>query len=128
MFESYKRENAIQRTLLPGFDLGMPHVVVTFEEVKGLLQRAGNDGRTIRGGWSEAYASFPGGELFTVSAVGFNRDKTRAMVTVLYNCGASLDPPRINSDCGGFSTIPLEKVEGRWIHAAGSGAGCGGIR
>jgi hypothetical protein len=58
-WDSYDKENARVRTFLPELDLGLPYVLVPLAEVTALLVRAGNDGKTIRGGWPDAYTSFP---------------------------------------------------------------------
>ena len=114
---SYKRENARVRTFLPKFDLGLPYVLVTLADVKALLVRAGNDGKRVRGGWSEAYTRFPNGKLLAFSAVGFNESKNRAVVTVQYNCGLSRVPLALEYDCDGGQHIPLAKQAGRWVRA-----------
>jgi hypothetical protein len=118
VWESYKRENTRVRSLLPNVDLGLPYVLVTLAQVRNLLMQAGNDGKTIRGGWSEAYTSFPNGRLLAVSAVGFDESKARAIVTVQYNCGLSRDPRSLEYDCHGGEQIALRKENGgRWMRA-----------
>jgi hypothetical protein len=123
-WQNYKKENASVRTLLPTFDLGVPYSLVSLAEVKSLLRQAGHDGKEIRGGWSEAYAGFPNGKLLTVSAVGFDTLKTRAIVTLQYNCGLSIDPRSIEYDCHGGWQIALLRVNGRWVLPDGNVPGC----
>lgn len=127
LWESYKKENTSVRRLLPNFDLGLPYVLVSLTEVRNLLVQAGNDGKTIRGGWSEAYTSFPNGKLLALSAVGFDEFKTRAMVTVQYNCGLSRDPRSLEYDCHGGQHIVLLKEGGRWVRPKGKVPGCSWI-
>jgi len=127
VLESYARENARVRALLPGFDVGLPYTLVSLADVKRSLLQAGNDGKTLRGGWPEAYAQFPNGKLLAVSAVGFDELKTRAMVVVQYNCGLSRDPQSLEHDCHGGGSVLLEKDQGRWVRAKGLGGCEGGV-
>jgi hypothetical protein len=124
--ESYTNENVRVRTLLPGFDVGLPYGLVSLAHVKDLLLRAGNDGKTLRGGWPEAYAEFPNGKLLAVSAVGFDETKTRAMVVVQYNCGLSRDYQPFQHDCHGGRSVLLERQQGGWMLAKGRES-CGWI-
>jgi hypothetical protein len=119
VLDSYTKENARVRTVLPGFNLGLPYFLVSLAETKRLLVQAGNDGKTLRGGWSEAYAQFPNGRLLAVSAVGFDESRSRAMVVVQYNCGLSQAYQPFGNDCHGGHTLLLEKKEGRWALAKG---------
>jgi hypothetical protein len=117
--DSYTSENARVRTVLPGFDVGLPYALVSVSEVRRRLLRAGNDGKTPRSGWPEAYADFPNGRLLAVSAVGFDELRTRAMVVVQYNCGLSRDSQPSDHDCHGGRSVLLQKQEGRWTVARG---------
>jgi hypothetical protein len=119
LWDSYKKENSRTRTLLPNFNLGMPYALVSLAEVRLLLEQAGNDGKTLRGGWPQAYFRFPNGKLLAVSAVGFDELKTQAMVTVQYNCGLSRNPQSLEYDCHGGVHILLVKEEGRWVRSKG---------
>jgi hypothetical protein len=126
VLESYTKENTRVRRILPGFDVGLPYALVGLAEVKSLLVQAGNDGKTLRGGWPEAYAQFPNGRLLAVSAVGFDQSRTRAMVVVQYNCGLSQNYQPFGHDCHGGRSILLQKQEGRWTLAKGVDS-CGWI-
>jgi hypothetical protein len=117
VLESYAKENARVRVLLPGFDVGLPYSLVSLADVKRLLLQAGNDGKTRRGGWPEAYAQFPNGNLLAVSAVGFDELKIRAMVVVQYNCGLSRDAQSLEHDCHGGRSLLLRQQQGRWMVA-----------
>jgi hypothetical protein len=83
--------------------------------VRALLVSEGMDGKTIRGGWSSAYRSFPNRKLLTVSAVGFDATKTLALVTVQYNCGLSGDARSRRGDCHGGRHMFPKKEAGGWI-------------
>ena len=119
VLESYTKENARMRSVLPDFDIGLRYVLVSLAEVKSLLVQAGNDGKALRGGWSAAYAGFPNGKVLAVSAVGFDDLRTRAMVVVQYNCGISRDSQSFEHDCHGGRSVLLQKQEERWTLAKG---------
>jgi len=66
------------------------------------------------------FSRFPGGRLITLSAVGFNAERTRAMVTVQYDCF----PPSerlTESHCSEGTNYFMQKKEGRWtsVNVAG---------
>lgn len=91
------------------------------------MERAGYDFSNLRISnhtGHEVFARFPGGTLFTVSAVGFNPDKTRAMVLLQRDCFPSSDSQLPNQSCHEGSQLLVEKQDGRWVRARG---GCGWI-
>ena len=90
--ENYKQENARVRTLLPGFNLGLPYTLVA----PAILSSPD----------AQTYARYPNGKLLSLSAVGFDETKTRALVTVQYACGFN---------CGGGWHILKQKDGGRWV-------------
>ena len=94
--ESYKRENARTRTLQPGFDLGLPYTLLSGAALNTLMAKS----------TAKTFAQFPNGKILSLSTVGFNEGKTRALVTVQYDCGVK---------CGGGSHILREKDGGRWV-------------
>jgi len=68
------------------------------------------------GGWNEYYRQFPdSGGVIEVSAVGFNPDKTIAVVYMGHSCGAL---------CGGGTFHVLEKVDGKWKPLEWNGTTC----
>ena len=86
------------------------------------MQKAGYDLSKFSGKHSpgsEVFARFPGGILLALSVVGFNAEKTRAMVTVQHNCFPSLGPPAPNQVCRQGEQILMEKADGRWVRAEG---------
>jgi hypothetical protein len=120
VWEDYKKANSRVRALLPrSLTLAVPYQLIPLATVKSLLAKSGFDGKTQRGGWSQAYTTFPNGKLLALSAVGFNDAKTRAVVTVQYNCGMSFDVRSFDYDCHGGLHLALVKQDERWIRAAG---------
>jgi hypothetical protein len=69
-----------------------------------------------KGGWDEYYREYPeSGGLIELSAVGFNGDKTIAVVYMGHSCGML---------CGGGTFHVLEKVEGKWQPLEWKGSSC----
>lgn len=69
-----------------------------------------------RGGWDEYYRQYPeSGGLIELSAVGFNVDKTVAVVYMGHSCGDL---------CGGGTFHVLEKVDGKWKPIEWKGGSC----
>ncbi len=68
------------------------------------------------GGWEAFYKKFPdSGGFNEVSAVGFNADKTVAIVYVAHHCGGL---------CGGGQFYVLKKAQGRWHEFEWKGQTC----
>jgi hypothetical protein len=98
--DSFRRENATPRVLLPGFLLDPPYMLVSSADIKSALPSFD---------WRPFYRLYPdSGGYMEVSAVGFDEGKTRAMVYVAHHCGGL---------CGGGSHHFLEKRDGRWRSA-----------
>jgi hypothetical protein len=72
------------------------------------------------------FRSFLGGRLVAFSAVGFDEKKTRAMVTVQYDCFPTAENQPPYRYCHEYQQLMLEQHEGTWIAARGVGV-CGGI-
>ena len=101
--DSYLRENASPRLVLPTPPLVAPYMVVPTSEIQASF-------RTIEGDpfgrWAGFYERFPSSNGYTeLSAVGFDAAKQRAMVYVAHHCGML---------CGGGRNHLLEKVDGEW--------------
>ena len=111
---AYEQANSVVRFLRADADLGLPYTLVSLATVKQLLLKAGNDGTETRGGWTEAYTSFPNNKLLAVSSVGFDASKTRAIVALQYNCGLQKESTIRNYDCHGGEHVRLVKQQGRW--------------
>ena len=121
--ESYRQENARGRVLQEGFDLGVPYSIVPMTTLRKLMQDAGHDLSTWSGQQStggEVFARFPGGRLVTLSAVGFNAQKTRAIVTVQADCF----PWASGLSCKQGDRLKMKKENGAWAIA---GRTCGWI-
>jgi hypothetical protein len=64
---------------------------------------------------SDVFARFPGGRLVAFSAVGFNPERTRAMVAMQNNCVPPWEPGTPSGNvCHDGEHISLEKKDGRW--------------
>ena len=73
-------------------------------------------GKNGAGGWKNFYSKFPdSGGFITMSAVGFNVDKTVAVVYVGHRCG---------SLCGGGRYHFLQKTNGKWSEVNWQGTMC----
>jgi hypothetical protein len=69
-----------------------------------------------KGGWDEYYRQYPAsGGLIALSAVGFNGDKTIAVVWIVNSCGGT---------CGVGTFHVLEKVDGKWQPLKWKGSSC----
>jgi len=89
--EDYKKANASGKLLVRGFLMEKPYDLVPQKEIPAF------------------YARYPRSQGYIhVSAVGFNSDKTKAMVYLGHWCG---------SLCGGGTYHLLEKIEGKWRKA-----------
>lgn len=120
--DDYKVQNSRVRILQPGLNLGVPYDLVTVTGLRTLLQEGGYDLANpppTNGPGARVFARFPGGTLLTVSAVGFNPERTRAMVTLQRNCFPYSSITTSHQICNEGSQRRLEKREGRWELARG---------
>jgi hypothetical protein len=108
VIDNYKTANARVRQLRQGFDLGVPYTLVTPDPRMKYTPESTDDLRAF-------YAQFPNGKLLSVSAVGFDETRTRALVTVQYDCGF---------DCAGCWHALREKIDGRWRQPQGNIGTC----
>jgi hypothetical protein len=115
VLESYKKENARVRQLLPGFKLGLPYTLVSRSELETQLKDHPGVGPSADG---QVYAQFPNRKLLSFSAVGFDQMKTHALVTVQYDCGF---------DCAGGWHVLREKDGDRWVQPKGNVSTCSWI-
>jgi len=98
----YERVNKKQWLLEPRFQIEKPYEIVGSDVIAGLLKS---------GGWRGFDKRYLGsGGYIIVSAVGFNADKTQAIVYSGSLCG---------SLCGRWSFHLLEKVAGKWREVPG---------
>jgi hypothetical protein len=108
VIENYKTENARARTLQPGFDLGLPYTLLSGAALNTLIAES----------TAKTFAQFPNGKILSFSAVGFNQAKTRALVTVQFDCGVQ---------CGGGSHILREKDGNEWVQPKTNAPTCSWI-
>ena len=103
----YQRLNQKPWLLQPRLSIETPYEFMTPAEFRTSLDRAG---------WEGFYSQHPeSGGLIELSAVGFNRDKTVAVVYMGHWCGLL---------CGGGSFHVLEKKNGKWVAMDWKGATC----
>lgn len=97
--DDFKLQNAHLRFILPDRDLHYPYTVVPRRDILALFAKGGGE-------WPAFYQRYPdSGGYIEVSAVGFDRSKTRAMVYMAHHCGGL---------CGGGTHHLMEKVNGAW--------------
>lgn len=97
----YKRENRSSAELEPLFHLSKSYEILPESEFIGPPIRLRNSSR-----WRQyllRHPNFPG--FIELSQVGFNKDKTIAVVYMVRNCGVM---------CSGGDLIVLGKESGRW--------------
>ena len=93
----YNRVNQRRWLLQRSFHTEDPYELVTSEALKVLFSG---------GEWDGFYKRFPSSNgIISLSAVGFNREKTRAIFYGGTSCG---------SLCGSWSFQLMEKVDGKW--------------
>jgi hypothetical protein len=83
------------------FKIERQYVILTDEEFKTLFKAGGGDGWT---GFREKYPK--AGGIVTFSRVGFNPDRTQALVYRGYQCGGL---------CGGGNYYLLRRKNGGWV-------------
>ena len=95
--ESYKKENQSPKLLARQFPIDKH-----YELVPGSVIAEAFKGK----GWNGFYERYPHSEgIINLSAVGFNSDRTKALVFVVHYCG---------NTCGSQSYIFLEKKSDKW--------------
>jgi hypothetical protein len=100
----FERANRKPWRLQRQFEMQKPYEVMSSDAIKLLFKEHGSD-------WDGFYERYPSsGGFLVLSAVGFNKDKTLAIVYVGSACG---------SLCGTWGFHLLEKVDGKWQKAPG---------
>jgi hypothetical protein len=98
--ESLRAENAHARTILSGFTLSVPYVVLPKADIMAFFTGPGFDG------WNHFYERYPDSAGFlALSAVGFDADRTKAVVYIAHST---------NYLGGEYSYHLLRKVGGNW--------------
>jgi len=98
-FLDLKKEGQVVRTLENHFEPTARYQVVP----RSLLEPQLNDGGVLWGGFEKYYPDSPG--IISISPVGFNESKDRALVYVSFTCGVL---------CGGVHFYTLEKCGNSW--------------
>jgi hypothetical protein len=99
----YNRNNQKKSLLQRKFSVSRPYEILDAGTLNAMFQHPD--------GWNKFYQRFPNsGGIYNMSAVGFNRDKTRALVYFGSGC---------QGQCGDWSFRLLEKVNGKWEQAGG---------
>jgi len=107
----YYRANLKRWTLLPKLKIELPYTLVPPEELTAFLTSAGHFA-----GWDKFYERYPGSPgWIEFSAVGFNQDKTLAVLYVAHHCGLT---------CGGGGIRTLLKKDGKWQPAGRESLPC----
>ena len=103
----YTRINASAWLLQEKFDTDLSYELISKEQLRSTLGK---------GNWENFYAYYPDSKGFLeLSAVGFNEDKTIAVVYLGHGCGLL---------CGGGGFHVLQKKDGKWIPFEWKGSSC----
>ena len=104
IFDSFDKANQESKTLERHFSISKPYKLLSKDEIDAAFRRrAANASDDGWGGFRDAFPESRG--YVILSAVGFNADKTLALVYVEHRCG---------SLCAADRYYILEKHEGRW--------------
>ena len=107
--DDYVKQNVKKLLLQRKFGDKIPYNIVGSKELTSLFDS--------RGGWDAFYKKYPdSGGMIGMSAVGFNADKTIAVVYMGHGCGLL---------CGGGELHVLQKKDGKWIPLVWNGNRCG---
>ena len=108
---NYKKLNAKTRLLKRNFKIERAYELVPRARIESIFKYAN--------GWQEFHEFYPRSSGYiSLSAVGFNANKTIAIVGIGDFCGLN---------CGGEQLAVLEKKQGRWQLLKGKGSRCGWI-
>lgn len=124
--ESYRTVNSRVRRIQAGRELGVPYTLLTWADLTRMMQEAGYDVSKFSGRQSpgaEVFSRLKGGRLVALSAVGFDATKTRAMVTMQYDCFPSMEPGVNTRLCHQGNQVMLEKQADRWVPSKVGGCG-----
>jgi hypothetical protein len=104
---NYVRSNAKPSLLQQRIKVGVPYRLIMADELRSTIQTAG---------WEGFYQRYPdSGGWMELSAVGFNVNKTVAVVYMGHHCGPL---------CGGGGFHVLEKKDGKWVALDWKGSSC----
>jgi hypothetical protein len=103
----YQKRNEKPWLLQPNFDIALPYQLVSADELKSAM---------AQGSWQGFYKQYPeSGGFISLSAVGFNADRTVAVVYMGHHCGGL---------CGGGEFHVLQKKDGKWVPLDWKGTRC----
>jgi hypothetical protein len=103
VMDDFVLRNLRPSVLLAGFDIGVQYLLVPTAEINAAFKDLED------GDWRIFHAQYPeSGGFIEVSAVGFDPNKTRALVYVAHHCGGL---------CGGGTHHFLRKYDGHWLPA-----------
>lgn len=109
LLTSYTKANEEPRVLQKSFKLDIPYELVSRSELDKIFAPNSE-------GWKPFNTKYPNsGGFIHMSAVGFNADKTLALVYMGHWCGGL---------CGGGTHHLLEKRDGNWIEIPWRGESC----
>jgi len=104
---NYSKLNEKPWLLYPKLVMGIPYRLISTEQLVNAIAEAQ---------WDRFYRQYPDSKgWIELSAVGFNPDKTVAVVYVGHHCGPL---------CGGGRFHVLEKKEGKWVPLEWQGNSC----
>jgi hypothetical protein len=107
---AYRAANKTPSLLQPRFDSPISYQLVSKSSVEDIFVKKGV------AGWEDFYAKYPeSGGVISMSAVGFNADKTIALVYMGHSCGGL---------CGGGTYHVLRKTDGKWAEIKWNGMSC----
>lgn len=110
LIKAYEEANRQTQLLQRKLELSYEYELVPRETIRALFKGNGLEG------WKDFYAKYPnsGGDI-QLSAVGFNSDKTLALVYVGHSCGGL---------CGGGSYHLLKRTDDKWSEIPWRGESC----
>jgi hypothetical protein len=105
VFDSFEKANQESRSLEHHFSIPKPYSLVSQDEIDAAFQRRLPN--TVDDGWSGFRGAFPESRGYLIlSGVGFNSDRTLALVYVEHMCGGL---------CGAARYYILQKRKGHWV-------------
>lgn len=111
VFKSFEVANQQEKLLKCGFTIQKPYKMVRTAELDAAFRHLPPN--AVHDGWEGFRDSFPDSRGYLIlSGVGFNSDKTIALVYVEHRCG---------NMCGGSRYYVLEKHDGQWVKCTPNG-------
>ena len=105
----YVRQNQKTWLLQKNIRIEKPYEMIRADQIKAIFEQGIE-------GWNAFYEKHPdSGGWIELSAVGFNGDKTVAVVYMGHNCGGL---------CGGGGFHVLQKRDGKWVPLEWKGRSC----